>query len=107
MHADEFEELFVICECSSSEHVLRFSYEKPEYDKFGKRWEDGKIYASVFLRSQSFWKRLKDGIKYIFGYTCRYGHFEETIINQKNAKDLSLLLKKMIQENESIVNTLK
>lgn len=67
-------ELF-ICDCSSNEHQLIFSYD-----------EDYKcVYVSIHLNPQYRWyRRLWYAIKYLFGYKCKYGNFEEFIFNPED-----------------------
>jgi hypothetical protein len=43
------------------------------------------VYIHTHLNKNPFWKRLMYGIKYIFGYKCRYGAFDEFIVNPKDA----------------------
>lgn len=66
----------IICECNSLEHQMIFHY-----------YEDGgypTISVSVHLNKQPFIKRIKNAIKYIFGYQSRFGMFDEFIINPKD-----------------------
>lgn len=73
-------ELFV-CQCSSIEHQVVFSYDKENEDK--------DVYVLVHLvPERSIWCRILNAIKYIFGYKCRYGHFEEFIFNKEDAGKL-------------------
>ncbi len=68
----------IICTCGSVEHQMIISYdvdtnEEPEYDD---------VYVSIHLSTyRGFWNRLKYAVKYIFGYKCRYGAFDEIILN--------------------------
>lgn len=57
----------IMCDCYSPEHTLRFGADLEEKD----------LYISVFLNEQSFLKRIWSAIKYIVGYKCKYGHFDE------------------------------
>lgn len=61
----------LICECNSKEHQMIFDYDD----------EDKTIYCSIHLCKVPFWKRVTRGIKYIFGYKCKYGNFEEVLIH--------------------------
>lgn len=83
----------VNCACGANEHHMTFTY----YDG------DNEVYVQYFLQSQPFWKRLILGIKYIFGYKCRYGHFGETVLDRQAAgaiiQSLELLTKE--RQNES------
>ena len=50
--------------------------------------EDKMIYCSIHLVTLPFWQRLLGAIKYVFGYKCKYGNFEEIILNHKHADKL-------------------
>ena len=65
-----------LCECSSAEHQVIYQYD----------FDDNRVYCRIHLTSLSFWERLKYGIKYIFGYNCRYGAWEEFIVREGDAK---------------------
>ena len=76
----------LLCECHSTEHQYIFSYDK----------EDNMIYIMPHLNSNNgFFKRLWLGIKYIFGYRSRFGHWDEFILNPKDYPRLKLLLEKL------------
>lgn len=84
----EKNELFV-CECSNVEHQLIFTYFDDE--------TNGDVYMSVHLIPESnIWKRIKNAIKYIFGYRSKYGDFDEFIFRSKDSEKL-----------QSIINYLK
>lgn len=71
-------ELF-ICECNNTEHQLIFSYFLDNKD----------VYVSVHLIPEyNIWKRIWMAIKYIFGYKCCYGHFDEFIFKKSDASRL-------------------
>lgn len=75
----------VICACKSSEHILHFSYDR----------ESNELYTSVQLGNYPyFFQRLKNAIKYIFGYKCRYGHWDCTLIPPEEANKLYHFLKR-------------
>jgi hypothetical protein len=78
----ENNEQIMICECSSVEHQIVFS--KFEDDDF--------VYCMIHLKKLSFFKRLIHGIKYIFGYKCRYGDFEEFMLGKKNINKLKEII---------------
>lgn len=76
----ERHELFV-CECSNVEHQMIFSW-FPDQD-------DHELYASIHLVPiHNIFKRIWYALKYIFGYRCRYGHFEEFIFRKEDANKL-------------------
>lgn len=75
-HNDEI----MICACSSVEHQIIIS-----------KWNDDgykHAYLMIHLNKLPFFKRLIHGLKYIFGYKCKYGDFEEFIIDDKNVNKL-------------------
>jgi len=72
-------EILLLCECSSEEHQLIV------------RWDDtdDEVYVSVCLANcAGFWKRLWRGLKYAFGYKCKYGAFDEVILRKTDADSL-------------------
>lgn len=76
----------LICECNSDEHQYLIYYGEDVY-------ENGQKFQSVYIHPhlityKSFWKRVIIGIKYIFGYKTKYGHWDEFIINPKDADKL-------------------
>lgn len=72
-------EILLLCECSSCEHQLIFSWDK----------HDNEVYAYVHLvPHDGFWKRLWAGLKYTFGHRSRYGDFDEIILRKKDAANL-------------------
>jgi hypothetical protein len=62
------------CDCHTPEHVIRFSYDD----------EDGDLYTEVFLSHKVWYKRIWTAIKYVFGYKCKYGHFDCTLIRKED-----------------------
>lgn len=77
----------LVCQCSSPEHTIQFIYSE----------EDNEIYTNVFLNQyRSFFKRIWIAIKYIFGYKCKYGHWDCFMMRNE---DLSKI-KKILETNE-------
>lgn len=74
------------CHCHSPEHTLVFHLDDEEPKM---------LYGYVFLSENSFLKRIWNSIKYICGYKCRYGHFDEFIVDPKNAEKLISLLERI------------
>ncbi|MCK9415847.1 hypothetical protein M0Q97_04235 [Candidatus Dojkabacteria bacterium] len=85
----------LICECHSTDHqiILLYEYDE-EYDENGNITKKLPMcYIHINLNNyMSFWKRLKFGIKYIFGYKSRYGAFDEFIFNPEDAPKLQKLV---------------
>jgi hypothetical protein len=96
----------LICSCHNTEHqlILLHEYEeeiKKDANGNEMRDESGKLifdkkypmcYVHIHLNKHSFLDRLKYGIKYILGYQCRYGAFDEFIFNPEDAQKLQQLV---------------
>jgi len=65
---------YLECSCNSPEHTMRFS-------KFD---DEDFMYITIHLSHCKFIHRLYNAIKYIFGYSCIYGHFDEFILDKDN-----------------------
>jgi hypothetical protein len=89
-----------ICDCHSPEHQIIFTYHVDE-----EGWNE--VYADIHLAKNSFWSRLKCGIKHIFGYKSRYGAFDEFIFNTDDIDKLEKIvdfLKKTKVNNQKLLN---
>ena len=91
---DEIVEYFE-CECHSQEHLLRFQY---YIERWGDIEEDG-IYVSVLLSSGTFWQRLKAAVPFLFGYECKYGHWDGTLLQRKDAERLRDLVNRWLESD--------
>ena len=90
----EERELFV-CDCGDTAHQFVVSWYPDDPD-----WND-LLYFSVHLnQSYSFWKRLWNGIKHAFGYRCRFGAFDEILLNKHDVKRLQTVLDNFVKANE-------
>lgn len=78
------------CRCMSDEHMLKFTLDETCGDI-----EDLEIWTSVFLHKyEPLWKRVWIALKYIFGYNCRYGHWDCFIMRGEDVDRMMLLLVK-------------
>lgn len=68
----------LLCDCSSSEHQMLFHLDP----------DNAAIYCHIHLAKRPLLKRIWFGLKYIFGYSCRYGHWDEFIFNPEDAPKL-------------------
>lgn len=85
----------LICDCHSTDHQIVICYSEDEYPN---GHVEPLIYMHIHLNKRPFWQRVKYGIKYIFGYQCRYGAFDEFLFNPKDSnkiKDIAKYLKKV------------
>lgn len=86
------EPVYFECRCHSPEHLLRLWLdEDPEFPC---------VYLSVFLDNRPWYGRLWNGIKYILGYKCRYGHFDEFILRPQDCERLIGILERLKREGE-------
>ncbi len=77
---------YLECSCYSPEHRLVFVYDE----------EENEIYVSVFLSQyRNFFKRIWIGIKYVFGYKCRFGHFDEFILSLDDKEKLTKIVNQL------------
>ena len=84
----DFEELLV-CKCESAEHQLIFKGVKFMVDEEEKHW----VFVTTHLAPSRFWSRLWHGLRYIFGYRCKYGHFDEVILTEDHVEKLENVVK--------------
>jgi len=76
------------CDCGCADHIIRFIYDD----------EDGDLWLEVQLtKTHGFFKRIWLAIKYIFGYNCRYGHWDCTLIKPEDKQALIDLIKESIR----------
>lgn len=77
------DKIYIECAGGCPEHLLQFE----RYDEF--------VYVYTLLTNQdNFFKRVWIAIKYIFGYKCRYGHFDEILLSRDSVDKLCKFLKK-------------
>ena len=75
------------CVCLSPEHTLKFTLDQ------GDNYPD--LHTSIYLNSyQSWYKKLWIGIKYIFGYPCKYGHWDTFHLTPEDTNKLINLLER-------------
>jgi hypothetical protein len=67
----------ILCDCNSSEHQMLIFYDKTDEDK--------NVYLHVHLSDRGFIERVKYAFKYIFGYKCAFGAWDEFILNPDDA----------------------
>ena len=85
--------LYLECICGGDEHRLVFS--KAGVDSFDPYTL---LYVNHFLEEKPFFQRLWLGVKYIFGYKCRYGHFQETLLPYQSVAKLKELCEQVLND---------
>lgn len=79
------EKELVLCECKSLEHQIVFIWFEDDEDK--------EVYMQVHLTKTSFLERLKNGLRYIFGYKSRYDAWDEVVLSKDNLPGLKKIIK--------------
>lgn len=70
------EEKFIKCMCGSPEHQAIFGYD-PDEEDFPELWIE--IHLCHY---ENFFKRIWMAAKYIFGYHCKYGHWDCLLLDE-------------------------
>ena len=79
MKKEELKDIeFMLCDCESIEHQITLRKDDELKD----------IYMTIHLKPFPWYKRIVNGIKYIFGYRCAYGDFDEFILSHKHTDTL-------------------
>jgi hypothetical protein len=53
------------------------------------------VYISVFLEGGTWRRRFWSGLKHMFGYNCRYGHFDEFILRPEDCDRLIRIIESL------------
>ena len=72
---------YIECNCTSAEHIVRITVDR--HEDFPAMYVDIQLnrYHNVFGR---LWRALL----YVFGYQCRYGHWDEMALMGEDVKRL-------------------
>lgn len=79
------------CQCQHPEHRLVVVTSKFE-------GEPSFLTFETFLSNGTFLERLWTGVKYIFGFKSKYGHFGEFILDPNNTQELIDVLEQFKKE---------
>jgi len=72
----------VLCDCGWSEHQMIWSYFLDEED-------EPFIYVHIHLVGHNnIFQRVWLALRYVFGYPCKYGHWDEILIDEQVALEL-------------------
>jgi hypothetical protein len=89
MKVEQEETIICECDCKDPEHILMVNYFPDE--------DYTELYLSVQLtQHRSFLKRCWVALKYIFGYECKYGHWDCHSFKKENVKALVTLFNKYL-----------
>ena len=74
------------CKCTSPEHTLRFVYDP----------QDNEIYTEVFLcQYRNPFQRIWTALKYVFGFKCKFGHWDCWLMQDEDCKRLVELVNRV------------
>ena len=82
MKTDYFE-----CECSSKEHTFGVTSVESDEDMPPELFFDIQL-----IQPRSFFKKVVTAAKYIFGYQCKYGHWDNISLSEDDTNRLIVLL---------------
>jgi len=82
----------LVCDCSSREHQIVIEHDR----------EDNIVYCHIHLVKFGFFSRLKSGLRYIFGYKCKYGNWDEFIFKEEHADKLIEIGKILKNKNKKL-----
>ena len=82
---------FVICSCSSQDHIVSFNYDPSEDE----------LWIEVQLHQwRSFWKRVVVAVGYVLGYESRFGHWDCANVDLDEARKLRDFLNSAISKKD-------
>jgi hypothetical protein len=61
--------------------------------------EEKEIYTDVYLPDKPWYKRIWLAIKYVFGYKCRYGFWDCTVMGMDKVEKLYLFLQHCMMDD--------
>ena len=78
--------IYFECKCFSDEHHLKFQYDADEKE----------VYVTTFLNDyRNFYQKLVVALKYLFGYKCKYGHWDVFLLKDTDVCELKKFLEDM------------
>lgn len=81
----------LVCACHSTEHQIVIQKDE----------EENVLYCSIHLCPLPWYKRIVNGMKYIFGYRCKYGDFDEFIFDKNHVILLSQMTEFLRNEKKN------
>lgn len=78
----------LICSCNSTEHQIVIYKDEEDEKPFEKL-----AYVHIHLTKRSFKRRIIPAIKYLFGYRCKYGEWDEILLDKDHVSQLEELIK--------------
>jgi hypothetical protein len=86
---------FFICHCDDAQHQYSLTYFID--DKFPNKF----LYLDIHLNKEySIFRRIIYAFKYIFGYQCKYGAFDEIVISKETAEKTINFMVQFLNDKE-------
>lgn len=82
---------FILCSCNNMEHQFTLLHDV----------EDNELYMIVHLSKVNLWNRMRNAIKYVFGYNSKYGDWDEFVFTFEDAKVFNDRLTKYINNGKT------
>ena len=80
----------LLCSCRSEEHQILIHHYPEEQEV---------IFSYHLNSSDGFWSRLRKGLRYIFGYKCRYGHWDEIILTPQHIPQFQRIIESLTKKD--------
>ena len=74
----------LICKCESIEHQATFSWFEDD--------NGGDVYLEIHLKPAKLFRRIINGVRYIFGHRSIYGDFDDMIIKKTDVAKLERIV---------------
>lgn len=90
------------CVCESDEHY--FNVKLWDFTKVDdSRPEDVSLAFSLLMyQYRGFWQRVWAAIRYVFGYQCKFGHFESAELKYEDADRLISMIQRFKERVEEV-----
>ena len=91
---------YLECDCSSIEHTVKITAEVDlEFPKHSN------VTVQIQLSQYHPWyARIWNAVKYVFGYECKYGHWDVTMLNIEEVNKLHMLLHNFNKDVAEAIN---
>lgn len=86
------------CQCASQEHTIGITFDIKEKEM---------TFEVQLAKYHGFFGRVFLAIKYIFGYECKYGHWDVTIMNEEKFIELYNIMNRFIYTTNKPCNLVK
>lgn len=101
--------IFVECDCDHHDHYIEFCWFRNT--KGNSPIDGGEMYVQVGMCKLPFWRRVKYGLKYIFGHISDYGApYDTTLLMEEDVgkliEQLKIAYKDIQDENKLLMESI-